>query len=106
MLAHGILESVNDVDILARGAAWQKALELGSFELAKCGDKVIHLDNRIDVFDGWLGLDIDTLFSRATRVEGLPYADLRDVLEYKRCLSRPKDSLHITLLETRLTSLI
>ena len=103
MLAHGLIDGVNDIDILARGSAWQKALELKPSERAASGDQVIQLTNRIDIFDGWMTFDKEAIISSATLIGGLPYANLRDVLEFKRHLNRPKDEEHIALLKAHLS---
>ena len=102
MLAHGLIDGVNDIDILARGTAWDKALEITPSEQAPSGDKVIQLPNRIDIFDGWMTFDKEAIIRNATLIGGLPYADLRDVLDFKQYLNRPKDKRHIALLETHL----
>jgi len=102
MLAHGLISAVNDIDILARGEAWAKALELKSFERAAGGDRVIRLGNCIDIFDAWMTFDKKDILLRAQPIGGLPYADLQDVLEFKRYLNRPKDKVHIELLEAHI----
>lgn len=99
LLAHGLVEHVGDIDILARGAAWLRATTLGSAEVAPDGDKIIRLEDGVDVFDGWLDLDKDAVIDRAVLIDGLPYADLRDVLAFKRKLNRPKDKEHVRRLE-------
>lgn len=61
LLACGLIQEVSDLDLLARGAAWAKAQTLGEAVRAPHGDVVIQLPNRIDIFNGWLGLDADTI---------------------------------------------
>lgn len=102
LLAHGLVEGVNDVDLLARGSAWTRAASLGEVETAPDGDMVIRLANGVEIFDGWLGVDKDALIDRTVLIDELPYADLRDVLAFKRILGRPKDKEHVRILEAYL----
>ena len=102
LLAHGLVEHVGDVDLLARGSAWTKATTLGSLETAPDGDHVVRLADGIDVFDGWLDMDRDAIIDRAVKLGGLPYASLHDVLAFKRKLNRPKDVEHVRRLENYL----
>lgn len=97
MLAHGLIEHVNDIDIVAKGAAWEKAQSLGTKKLAAAGDFVISYKDT-DVYDGWMGESVGLLFKRAKFIQGLKYAHLEDVLKYKLELNRAKDKEHISLL--------
>ena len=99
LLAHGLITSIGDIDLLATGAAWQKAQTLASVETAPGGDLIVQLTPEVAVFDGWLGLDTDAIISRAEVWDGLPLAQLADVAAYKRLLNRPKDRAHLELLE-------
>jgi hypothetical protein len=99
LLAHGLLESVNDIDILARGSAWQYAQTFAKAELAPMGEWRVSLDD-IEIYNAWLGMDVDAIIDRAVFVNGLPYADLGDVLEFKQKLNRPKDTDHIRRIQT------
>ncbi len=101
LLAHGLIETVADIDLVARGLAWQKARGLGALEAAPDGDGVVRLGD-LDIFGGWLGMDVDALIGRAERRYGLPWADLQDVRTFKEKLRRPKDDLHLRLLQDHL----
>jgi hypothetical protein len=103
LLAHGLIQTVNDVDIVAAGAAWAKAQDLGPVERAPGGDPVVRLGD-VDVFGGWLGEPASELLTRREWVDGLPVASLPDVLAFKRRLNRPKDAAHIRLLEAHLAA--
>jgi hypothetical protein len=100
MLAHGLIETVSDVDLVARGAAWRLARRLGAVEDAPGGDRVVRLE-AVDIFDGWLGVELTDLWGRREWLHDLPWASLGDVLEYKQRLNRPKDALHLQLLRQR-----
>lgn len=97
MVMHGLLDTAGDMDIVATGAAWQRALELGPAEPATM-DLVIRPAPGIEIFAGWLGEPLEGLFARARLIEGVPCASLHDVLAFKLTLNRPKDQPHIELL--------
>ncbi len=99
LLAHGLIAEVGDIDIVATRSAWQLAQKLGSPAPAPGGDRVVHLAPDIDIYDGWLGLDAEAIIRRAELLDGLPVAHLSDVAAYKRLLDRPKDRLHLKLIE-------
>lgn len=99
MLAHRLIAEVGDIDILAAGSAWQVAQELATPVRALGGDRVVHVAPDLDIYDGWLGMDVGAIIRRAELIDGLPVAHLGDVAAYKRLLNRPKDRLHLKLLE-------
>ncbi len=103
MWAHGLLADLgNDVDVVARRAAWRRACELGTPVRAALGDLVVRLDGgAVEIFDGWapMGWSVDALIEAAEWRHGLPWAPLQYVLEFKRALARPKDLEHVRLIE-------
>jgi hypothetical protein len=101
LLAHKLIESVNDVDILARASAWQHAQTFAKAELAPMGEWRVSLGD-IEIYNAWLGMDVNRIIDRAVFISGLPYADLRDVLEFKQKLNRPKDAEHIRRIQAYL----
>jgi hypothetical protein len=98
LLAHGLIENVNDVDILARGSAWHHAQTVAKAELAPMGEWRVSLED-IEIYNAWLGMDVDAIIDRANVINGLPFADLSDVLAFKQKLNRPKDAEHIRLIQ-------
>ncbi len=101
--AHGLIPDLpHDVDVLARGAAWRRACELGAPQRAALGDLVVRLENgTMEIFDGWAPMkwDLDEVIDAAEWRHGFPWAPLRYVLEFKRVLARPKDLEHIRIIE-------
>jgi hypothetical protein len=100
LVACGLLREVHDLDVVARGAAWDRARELGAVRTAPQGDPVVWLEGgALEIFGGWLGWDIDALIDDAKIIDGLPFARLEDVLAFKRSYGRPKDIAHVRLIE-------
>lgn len=94
LLAHGLIENVNDIDILARASAWEHAQTFAKAELAPMGEWRVNLGDT-EIYNAWLSMDVDAIIDRASFINGLPYADLQDVLEFKQKLNRPKDADHL-----------
>jgi hypothetical protein len=96
---------VRDLDVVARGAAWERVKGLEPVRVAPEGDLVVWLEGgAIEVFGAWLGWDIDVLINNAEIIDGLPFARLEDVLAFKRFNWRPKDIAHARLIEEHLRS--
>lgn len=98
LLAHGLRDHIEDLDVVARGSAWKRVVQCGKpatgsingAPLAKFSDS----DNRLILFsNGWItnDWDIDELIDEAEVIEGLRFARLTDVLRFKQALGRPKD---------------
>jgi hypothetical protein len=102
MLAHGLIQKVHDIDIVARGGAWRRAAALGEIRFGSHHDRLVTLPGEIEVFDGWLGADPGPLIEGAERLHGLPFVQLEAVLSFKLALQRPKDARHIALLRRHL----
>ena len=99
LLAHGLITEIGDIDILAVGTAWRQVQTLAAVKTAPGGDGVVQVTPELSVFNGWLGLDAHAVIDRAELWDGLPVAQLDDVAAYKRRLKRPKDDVHLKLLE-------
>jgi hypothetical protein len=95
LLLHGFRSTIGDLDIVARGAAWDQARELGVPTVGTItGTEAIQFRaERITVFRDWISprWDVDDLISRADVIGGLRFATLADVIAYKLMLRRPKD---------------
>ena len=103
LAARGLWGELRDLDVVARGAAWERAKGLEPVRPAPEGDPVVRLKGgAIEVFGGWLGWDIDALIDDAEMIDGLPFARLKDVLAFKRSHGRPKDIAHVRLIEDHL----
>ena len=101
MVMHGLLPEANDLDILARGTAWDTALDLGT-PVAGRHDLVVRYGPDVEIWSGWYEEGVDELIDSAQLVDGVPVVPLSAVLRFKERLGRPKDLAHIDLLRARI----
>jgi len=103
MFAHGIKWTGHDLDIIARGKAWEQASKMGEVKKAKLGKgSVVELfDGTVEIFNDWSpGLwDINELINAAEYIEGIKFVTLENVIKYKKIYNRPKDLEQIKLIE-------
>jgi hypothetical protein len=106
LLAHGMRAQISDLDVIARGAAWERAVALGERRRPPFGDvsAVYLLDGAVEVLDGWFPerWSVDRLIDGADVIEGIRFLPLRLTLEWKTLLGREKDRADIAALERRL----
>lgn len=106
LLAHGLRKDIHDIDLVARGKAWEQAALLGPVRRSKSGlGRWIALDDgQIEIFDHWVGglTDVDAMIDGAELVDGIPFLTLRDTLRWKRGLGRAKDLPDIAVIERHL----
>jgi len=106
LVLRGILEEAGDLDIVARGAAWDQALSLVAAGKAVLDegrqDSRVSVGEDVEIYDGWLGENADTLVDRAESVLGVPCVPLEDVIAVKEKLDRPKDREHLARIQEHL----
>jgi hypothetical protein len=106
LLAHGLRDEIEDLDVVARGEVWGRVVEVGERGAGEVNGARLAMfrDGRIQFSEGWISKDwdADDLINRAEMIEGLPFAPLADVLKYKLELRRPKDRSDIEALESLL----
>lgn len=101
LYAHGLRQEVADLDIVARGRAWQIVASLGKSKTAPSGNgRMVELyGGKLQFFDRWVTPDWDTdrLIDEAENIDGLPFVQLKNVLRSKSQTNRPKDQkdLHV-----------
>ncbi|MFC1638698.1 hypothetical protein ACFL26_00305 [Patescibacteria group bacterium] len=102
MCARG-LRDCGDLDVVARGAAWDIAREKGAPHAATTsGDEAYAFaDGGIEIMQGWFLGDWDTdgLIDTADVIDGVRFVRLEHVLEWKRRMGRDKDRRDIETLE-------
>lgn len=103
LLIRNIIDRVNDIDIIARGEAWGRAVAAG--ELVHLPEHNITIaslhSGRLTIGTSWaIGeVDIDDAIDTADQIQGIPWVRLDLVGEYKRVAGRSKDIEHLRLLE-------
>ncbi|MFA6603481.1 MAG: hypothetical protein WCT10_01410 [Patescibacteria group bacterium] len=102
MMARGWRDS-RDLDIVARGAAWDKARQVGVESFTADG-AVKYVIGPIEVFDSWAPgqWDVNELIDGAELIDGVRFVSLENVIKWKRLMGRPKDLEDIKLIEDRL----
>jgi hypothetical protein len=103
MYAHGIKDLGHDIDLVARGKAWEKALTLGTTETTKLGGHTVVtlFDGEIEIFNGWAPgeWNTDELIDTAEIIDGIRFVGLDTVVKWKRIMGREKDFEHIKMIE-------
>jgi hypothetical protein len=103
MIARGIIPLENDLDIMCLPTTWNWARRFGPLDYLETeGVYVISIaDGAITLGTGWAYGDVDVpdLISRAEIIDGLPFAPLGAVVTYKKIAARPKDTLHLKLID-------
>lgn len=102
MFAHGLLESPNDIDLVARGLAWERLKEIAvAFGTEVRSDHLVLFSGNIEAFSTWIpgAWDIDALIDSAECIDGIPFVPLHFVLRWKQRMGRPKDLLHCRIIE-------
>jgi hypothetical protein len=106
LFAHGLCPDVHDLDVVARGAAWDVLQGKGENDTGTVNGApmVSFWDGCIQFSRGWISPEwnTDALIDRADMIGGLPFAALRDVLAYKEQLRRDKDLTDISILRREL----
>ena len=103
LYAHGLIPALeNDLDIVARNSAWEKAVKYNTPITGKLGDLIVNLFNgRIQIFNEWSYVNetVNEIINNSELYNGYPFATLDHVLAFKKKLKREKDILHIKLIE-------
>lgn len=106
LLAHRLAADVHDLDVVARGRAWQLAASLMTPVPAPsgCGLMVELADGKLQVFNAWTSArwDVDRLIDEADVIDGIRFVTLPVVLAWKREARRDKDTEHVELIEKHL----
>lgn len=109
MAMHGLRSIDHDIDVIARGPAWEKAKEYAFPENSpmRFGKFIRLLDGKVEIYHSWFpkdAWDIDYLIDNAEIVDGVRYVRLEEVLKYKKIRNSIKDALDIKLIEEYLNS--
>jgi hypothetical protein len=105
LLVRGWIDHAGDLDVLARGAAWEHALRVGHVRrLEPEGVDVVDVAEDVTVGTEWAigAFSTDALIDEAEVIDGVPCVRLEHVIAYKRIADRPKDRLHLAVIAERL----
>jgi hypothetical protein len=103
LFARGLRAEVGDLDVLARGEAWNIIRRLAPPSRPRSGHgvRVAHPGAAIEFFDRWTpGWDTGALIDGAEAIDGIRYMPLRHLEAWKRHAQRPKDTADLAILST------
>ncbi len=103
LIIRELITGSNDLDIICRGAAWEKVQSLGQVKyLPEYDVSIVAIGGDDITFGNQWGIgnpDIDALIDDAEMIEDLPFVQLRHVIDYKLLRASRKDLSHIEILE-------
>jgi hypothetical protein len=109
LLAHGLRTDIGDLDIVARGTAWDICASLHQPQpaLSGYGSMIRLYGGALEIVDRWISplWDTDQLIDNAQVIDGLPFASLIDVVASKWATDRPKDHTDLGLIRDLTTHL-
>ena len=102
LFVRGWIDDPKDIDVVARGSAWETAVQIGQAVLA-VHSNVRHISlfgGDVDILDGWLPerWSVNHLIDEADFICGLRFVRLDIVVASKRMLARPRDLLHLDII--------
>jgi hypothetical protein len=96
------LREGKDIDLIARGAAWNQAATLAPIQAKPDGSQFVRLaGGAIEVFNAWAPgtWDTDALIDTADEVAGIRFVKLDQVQRWKQLLGRDKDRADLVLID-------
>jgi len=103
MYPRGIKDLGHDLDIVARGKAWDSACHISEPKVTQSGmGLVIEIEGgAIEIFKQWWpgNWDLDELIDTADVFDGIKYVSLENVIKWKKEMGRDKDLEHIKMIE-------
>ena len=103
MYARGLIDELGDVDVIARGKAWEIAVEHGRPVPAPYSTvEVVKLfDENVEILDGWFPeiWSVDDLVDNAELIDGVRFVPLEVVRRTKEKMGRSKDMGHIAIID-------
>ncbi|SEP74383.1 hypothetical protein SAMN05216188_101352 [Lentzea xinjiangensis] len=103
-----MIPSIGDLDIVARGSAWERACRLGKpvFTPPRGVPIIQFWEGKIEVFSEWLPRlwDADFLIDQSEWLGGFRFVRLECVVTYKLLLQRPKDLVHLDQVRSNFTA--
>ena len=97
----GLIDDPADLDVLCRGASWERIEEFGTIKALDDGSKIVSIDGgRLTFGRSWAygAFDVDELIDTAEVIGGLPFVLMKHVVAYKRIRSSDRDRVHLELI--------
>ena len=103
LLIRGWIDEVSDLDVISRGAAWDRARRLGRPSLLPDGNEIVTIGEGVTVGTTWAygDVDVDHLIDTAEMIDGVPCVTIDHIVAYKLIADRPKDRAHLAVIEAR-----
>ncbi|MCB2223711.1 MAG: hypothetical protein KQH83_05990 [Actinobacteria bacterium] len=99
LLLRGWIEEVGDLDVVCRGPAWDRAVEIGETAMLEPdGVEIVRVDDGdITIGRSWRygRTPVDTYIDTAEDLDGIPCVRLEHIVAYKRLADRPRDREHL-----------
>ena len=103
LFARGWIDDPTDIDVVARGAAWDAAVRIVAPEPAPYPpvQRVVLFGGTIEVLDGWFPdrWSVDDLIDGADIIEHIRFVKLDVVADTKKMLGRVRDLEHLVVLD-------
>jgi hypothetical protein len=110
VMARGFIDRIADIDIIARGEAWERACRLRKPEPAPRDrvERILLFDGRVEILNGWFpseleaqGVDagLNKLIDEAELICGYRCVRLSVIIATMRLLNRPRDQEHLVAIE-------
>lgn len=103
MYLNEIKDLDHDIDLLARGSAWEKATKLAKpVDTLYHKGKVVVLNNgKVEIYNEWLpgDWDMDKLINKSDLIDGIRFVNLDTVIKWKKMMNREKDQKHLKMID-------
>ncbi|MCG8924146.1 hypothetical protein [Lentzea sp. CC55] len=100
LYAHGVIGDPRDLDVLARGKAWDRVSRLGEPKSTPLAEGAEITLGDLQFLDRWFpGWDTDVLIDEADVLHGLRFVRLEVIRATKVMLGRPRDLEHVGLID-------
>lgn len=106
LLVRGWIDGVGDLDVIARGPAWEYAQRVGRLDHLEPYDiDIVSIGDHITVGTVWAigDFSVDALIDEAELIEEIPCVRLEHVVAYKTSADRPKDRAHLAAIADHLS---
>ena len=106
LFVRGLIDSVSDLDIVARGDAWTRAQEFAEARPAPFGGALHVRLFELEILDRWFPWlwPMDYIIDTADVFHGVRFVSLDVVRTVKQIMNRPKDHEHLAIMDEYLAN--